>query len=182
MFVDHIAFLTADLIRQSNSLPDFCQKQEIESFPAEGTQEQYIQLPEHSTKLLLLQPIAEGPYARALDKRGPGLHHLGVSTQSIEALMPQLNQHSLFLHPISIQTIKQGTVWICRPGMPFLIEVFESDAPADHHAEPLEIALPANAQRPEFLSDLFLNLQLSLAATEQLELRINQQRLSLSLL
>lgn len=177
MFVDHIAFLTADLIRQSEALPDFCQKQEIESFPAEGTQEQYIQLTEQSPKLLLLQPIAEGPYARALAKRGPGLHHLGVSTASIEKRIPQLTQHGLFLHPISIQTLKQGTVWLCRPGMPFLIEVFESDA--DHHADPFELALPASSQLPESLSDLFSNLQLSLASTEQLELRINQQLISL---
>lgn len=187
MFVDHLAFLTADLNRQSEALPDFCQKQPIESFPAEGTQEQYIELSK-GPKLLLLQPIAAGPYTRALQKRGPGLHHLGVQTSSLNSLIPSLNQQGLRLLPVSIQTIKQGCIWLCRHDLPFLIEVFENESPTEFQVDPcdqVELALPSSLQAADLThasQPLFSNLQLTQSDTNCLKLIINQQIISLPLI
>lgn len=177
MFLDHIAVLTADLQRQSDALPAFCRKGAIESFPKEGTQEQYVALTKHSPKLLLLQPIAAGPYARALKKRGPGLHHLGVKTPSIQALVPQLCEQGLLLHPISIQTLAQGVVWLCRPGMTFLIEVSEGRATANF--DTLTLGLPQGSHIPDFGQVLFANAQIQAAPTDQLELHVGEKQVSL---
>jgi hypothetical protein len=117
LFIDHIAVLTADLRCLSDALPAFCRKGAIESFPEEGTQEQYVEIAERVPRLLLLQPIAEGPYARALKKRGQGLHHIGVKTPSIKALVPSIREQGLLMHPISIQTLEHGVAWLCRPGL-----------------------------------------------------------------
>lgn len=169
MFVDHIAFLSADLHRQSDALPAFCRKQPIASFPAEGTREQYVELAADAPQLLLLQPIAAGPYARALTKRGPGLHHLGATTASIQALVPTLSAQGLLLHPISIQTLAQGVVWLCRPGLPFLIELVErADGP---ERAACEIGLPKDCHVPDFAEDLFANVRLYTAATAALEVK-----------
>ena len=37
--------------------------------------------------LELLEPIGDGTVARFLDRRGPGLHHIGVETTDIEAAL-----------------------------------------------------------------------------------------------
>lgn len=185
MFVDHIAFLTQNLQQQSDALPAFCHKQAIERFPAEGTQEQYIVLEKASPKLLLLQPIAEGPYARALQKRGPGLHHLGAITPSLEARIPELVAWGLRLHPISIQSLHQGVAWLCHSDLPFLIELTERDTqaaePIAEHVERVELGLPAGTSLPAFVAELFANLHLFTAASAALELKLGQQRLQLPL-
>ncbi|MGV3527214.1 MAG: hypothetical protein ACO1RX_23565 [Candidatus Sericytochromatia bacterium] len=167
MLVDHIAFLSADLARQSDALPAFCRKQAMESFPAEGTREQYVELAADSPRLLLLEPIAAGPYARALTKRGPGLHHLGATTPSLQALVPTLSAQGLRLHPISIQTLAQGVVWLCRPGLPFLIELVERIGGPEGGS--CEIGLPKGVHVPDWATSLFANVHLYSAATNALE-------------
>lgn len=176
MFVDHIAVLTADLQRQSEALPGFCQKRAIESFPSEGTQEQYVELAKGSPKLLLLQAIADGPYARALEKRGPGLHHIGVKTPSIEAMIATLSEQGLLLHPITIRTLAQGVAWLCRPGLPFLIELTQGSAPAgdfDLIALELPVKVPVSAE------NLFANLRIRQASIHRLGLKVGNRLISL---
>lgn len=167
MFIDHIAVLTSDLRRQSDALPDFCRKQAIASFPEEGTQEQYVEITERSPRLLLLQPIADGPYSRALKKRGPGLHHLGVTTQSIKALVPRLSEQGLLMHPISIQTLEHGVAWLCRPGVPFLIELSEARVEADFDV--FDLGLPTGCRIPDFAAQMFSNARIYEASTDGLE-------------
>lgn len=178
MFIDHLAVVTADLTRQSEALPDFCRKQAIETFPAEGTQEQYVEFSEQTPRLLLLQPIAAGPYARALAKRGPGLHHIGARTPSIDALVPRLSELGLLMHPISIQTLKQGVAWLCKPGLPFLIELSEGKADSDF--EILELGFPTGSQLPVFAEQLFSNARLYSAATDCFELSAGDKQMKLS--
>lgn len=176
MFVDHIAILTADLRYLSERLPAFCNKEAMASFPAEGTMEQYVDIPEGAPRLLFLQPIAEGPYARALKKRGPGLHHIGAKTASLQALIPRLSEQGLFLHPISIQTLTQGVAWLCRPGLPFLIELSEGEAFAEHKTgDAFELDLPRNSQSPsqipDFAKQIFANLRIQANAEDALSLK-----------
>lgn len=174
MFVDHIAVLTTDLRSVSDPLPDFCRKEPIESFPSEGTQEQYVKLADHTPWLLLLQPIAEGPYARALSKRGPGLHHMGAKTPSIKAQISKMSEHGLLLHPISITTLEQGVVWLCRPGVPFLIELAEGEVAATAPFEAFELGLPSGLKVPDFAEHLFPNVRMYTALTDALELKTNE--------
>ncbi|MBT9545813.1 MAG: hypothetical protein IV090_10530 [Candidatus Sericytochromatia bacterium] len=146
------------------------------SFPAEGTMEQYVDIPEGAPRLLFLQPIAEGPYARALKKRGPGLHHIGAKTASLQALIPRLSEQGLFLHPISIQTLTQGVAWLCRPGLPFLIELSEGEAFAEHKTgDAFELDLPRNSQSPsqipDFAKQIFANLRIQANAEDALSLK-----------
>lgn len=179
VFVDHIAVLTSDLEGLSASLPAFCHKHPIESFPSEGTREQYIELAAGAPNLLLLQPIAPGPYARALSKRGPGLHHLGARTASLDAQIPNLSRLGLRLHPISIQTLKQGVAWLCRPGLPFLIELAESAPQAE--MTPIELGLPVASALLAQLPEIFSNLSFGPASSASLELRVAERLIRLPL-
>ncbi len=193
MFADHIAILTADLRHLSERLPTFCRKEPIESFPAEGTMEQYVEITEGAPRLLLLQPIAEGPYARALKKRGPGLHHIGAKTASLIALIPRLSEQGLLLHPISIQSLAQGVAWLCRPGLPFLIELSEGEAIAEHKThDTFELGLPQNSQSPssqspssqipDFAAQIFANLRIQVNAADELSLKAGNNLIRLPLL
>jgi hypothetical protein len=179
LFVDHIAVLTTDLGRLSDALPAFCRKEAIESFPAEGTQEQYVELAERVPRLLLLQPIGAGPYSRALKKRGPGLHHIGAKTQSVKALIPDIREHGLLMHPISIQTIEHGVAWLCRPGLPFLIELAEGKVGADSGA--FDIGFPAGHRLPDFAEHLFSNARIHEGSTGHLELKAGDRLVRLVL-
>ncbi|PKL76780.1 MAG: hypothetical protein CVV27_08540 [Candidatus Melainabacteria bacterium HGW-Melainabacteria-1] len=180
MIIDHIAVLTTDLRRQSDALPAFCHKQAIESFPEEGTMEQYVEITEQSPKLLLLQAIAAGPYARALAKRGPGLHHLGVKTLSLKALIPSISAQGLLMHPISIQTLEQGVAWLCRPGLPFLIELSEGKVEAA--VEPFELGLPTGYPIPDVAAQLFSNAHIYQASTDCLEWKAGTKLMQIPLL
>lgn len=77
--LSHIAFLV-------ESAHDSAKKLEqkgfpvgpAESFEGEGTLEIYVGDPSHTSLLLLMQAEGDGAYKRALQKRGPGLHHIAI--------------------------------------------------------------------------------------------------------
>ncbi len=101
---------------------------EIEEFPAEGTRELYIGEGNQMGKLLLMQANGPGPYQNALTKRGAGLHHIAIDVLNIDQYVESISGSGWLLHPKSFdfyRRIKQ--VWLCRPGIPFLIEVNESN-------------------------------------------------------
>ena len=159
MYVDHIAFVTDEIERVTNSLPGFCNLLPIEEHPTEGTREQYIEIAgDMAPMLLLIQPIADGPYRRALDKRGAGLHHIGGTTLSIKGLLPKIEQSRLLLHPISLKTLGKNQVWLCRPGVPFLVELVESASAASNTS--CVLSIPTRLSIPSFVSSLFNNLVL----------------------
>lgn len=177
MFVDHIAILTTDLRRQSEALPAFCKKQPIETFPAEGTQEQYVAISVRSPSLLLIQATAAGPYQRALNKRGPGLHHIGFKTSALAAQVSRLCAQGLLVHPISSQTSGQGVSWLYRPGMPFLIELVADPETSEH--EHCEVGIPTANALPEIVVDLSTRLEIYATATDCLTLKIGKHHLEL---
>ena len=160
MDVDHIAFVTDEIERVTDSLPGFCNLLPIEEHPIEGTREQYIEIAgDMAPMLLLIQPIADGPYRRALDKRGIGLHHIGGTTPSIKRLLPTIEESRLLLHPISLNTLDRNQIWLCRPGVPFLVELVESTRAAASNTWGV-LSIPTRLSIPSFVSSLFNNLVL----------------------
>ncbi|MDF1666215.1 MAG: hypothetical protein P1V97_30945 [Planctomycetota bacterium] len=96
----------------------------IEDFEAEGTRELYIGPENQIGRVLLMQATGPGPYKTALDKRGPGLHHVALDVLSIDDFVRSLSGSGWLLHPKSLDFYKaQKLVFLCRPGVPILIEV-----------------------------------------------------------
>jgi hypothetical protein len=76
-----------------------------------------------------MEPVAPGAYARALEKRGPGLHHLGIDVPDAEAYAMELARAGWLLHPRSLETFrKTKTLWLARPGIGLLVEVQQREA------------------------------------------------------
>lgn len=141
--LDHIALVVRELEPalarcQAAGLP----AGPIEDFPAEGTREVYLGDSTGSALLLLMQPTSdEGPYARALRKRGPGLHHVALRVPQLERFARELR--GWLLHPASLETLASSrTVWLARPGVGALVEVCEGRAdPGPPAIEALELPL-----------------------------------------
>ena len=95
--LNHVAFLVQSiehaLERNSFSSVDVG---EIEAFPSEGTRELYVGSPAMG-RILFMQAIAEGPYQRALEKRGEGLHHIALDVESIDAFVSQISGSGWYL-------------------------------------------------------------------------------------
>ena len=113
----HVALLvpsvrkTADYLRRFN----FHVGKE-EDWDGEGTREIYIEK-DKANSLLLMEPIKPGAYQRALEKRGPGLHHLAIDVLNIETYIESLVGSGWLLHPKSVKTIKEfQTAYLARPG------------------------------------------------------------------
>jgi len=123
--LDHIAILTTSLERCVGQLPAGFRHHGIEEQPAEGTREQYVSTQiEGGPALLFLEAVQPGPYQTALEKRGPGLHHLGCTTDSLDEAIERFSGLGLLLHPVSLTTYPKGGVWLCRPSVPYLIELY----------------------------------------------------------
>ena len=64
------------------------------------------------------------------------------------------------LHPISLQTFTQGVVWLCRPGVPYLVELMQDGHQGAIKHEDVTVILPAGTQLPESAKHLASNLTL----------------------
>ena len=138
---DHVAVLVEDLEQALGALGALAeQAQAIEEFPSEGTREVYVGT--GRSRLLLLQAIGPGPYLRALEARGPGVHHLAFHApeprQQLAALPGWL------LHPHSLESQPQ-TLWAARPGLP-LVELSTGTCSGEPLLTALELAVPAASQ------------------------------------
>jgi hypothetical protein len=122
----HVAILVPSVRKAADHLRQFdFQIGKEEEWDGEGTREIYIER-EKGNSLLLMEPIKPGAYQRALEKRGPGLHHLAVDVLNIEQFLESLAGSGWLLHPMSVKTMKQSqTAYLARPGFPALIEVQE---------------------------------------------------------
>lgn len=144
--LDHVALVVPHLETAVERLRDHCksaaeQVGPIEAFPSEGTREVYVG--SGGARLLLMEPTsAEGPYSDALAKRGPGLHHVALTTPDLDGFIESL--HGWLLHPRSLATIASSrTAWLARPGVPTLIEVHEA-APLDELDLVSAVEIPAD--------------------------------------
>ncbi len=124
----HVAILVPSVRKAANFLRKFdFQIGEEEEWEGEGTLEVYVNS-DKANSLLLMQPNKPGSYQRALEKRGPGLHHLAIDVLNLEDYIQSLSGSGWLLHPRSLKTIKQfQTAYLARPGFPGLIEVQERE-------------------------------------------------------
>ena len=126
---DHVALVVRELEPVVQRLADLgVVAGEVEEFPDEGTREVYLGEGSQPGKLLLLQPLgSEGPYARALAKRGPGLHHVAFHVAKAEEFL--LEHPGWLLHPHSLDSFdRYRTLWLARPGEGTLVEVHQGEA------------------------------------------------------
>jgi len=159
MLTNHIAILVRNLDSVSKSLPRACTLHVPEEQPTEGTRERYVTFGDEKVPaLLLIQAIEDGPYSRAMEKRGPGLHHIGCVCGDIEKEMSECSMRRLLLHPISLRTRKVGVVWLCRPEVPYLVELMENPEQSAIQFDQATIRLPVGTRMPRFASTLSSNL------------------------
>jgi len=127
----------------------------IETFPSEGTREVYLGPDDAPARLLLIQPLHDAsPYARALTKRGPGLHHIAFCVADLNTFLPNLQ--GWLLHPKSIETIAASrTAWLARPGVATLVEVMEH---RPHYASPPTIDAIEISSQPALESLLHIEV------------------------
>mgnify|MGYP001178221085 CR=1 FL=1 len=116
-----------------------------ETWDGEGTREIYIEK-DRCNSLLLMEAIKPGAYQRALEKRGPGLHHLAIDVLDIESFLDSLTDSGWLLHPKSLHTLKKVQVaYLARPGFPGLIEVQQKNELMTGVSFVERIELPAHA-------------------------------------
>jgi hypothetical protein len=142
MTIDHIAFLVSSL---EDSVEQMVQRGHLveppQSFPSEGTREAYVGPAGSGGRILLIEATGEGPYRETMERRGPGLHHVAITVTDLDDFLESPTVSCWFLHPRSFKTRREsGTVWLARPGVEALIEVFEGPAKAGSVVESVTMA------------------------------------------
>ncbi len=100
---------------------------EIESFDSEGTEEVYIGAIANNSKLLLQAPVKDGPYLKALNKRGVGLHHIALDVDDLLEFTSFMGKIGWLLHTSSLKNHDQKkAIYFARPGVNVLFEVKEN--------------------------------------------------------
>lgn len=150
MPIDHVALLVRSAAEAARPLSALgLDVGPAEDFPGEGTREIYVGGPEETARLLLMQPLdgKGSSYARALRKRGPGLHHIGMRVPDLEAFCDGLAGSGWMLLPQSLRTIRtQKTAWLGRPGVGCLLEV-SAGKPAAGTPLVAKVELPLTEER-----------------------------------
>lgn len=155
MQTDHIAVLVNSIEAVQGAIPESCTSHELKEQPTEGTLEQYITFGDDKVPaLLLMQAVEEGPYKRALEKRGTGLHHIGCVCGNIDDELASGAAKQMLLHPISLKTYRRGTIWLYRPGTPYLIELMENEEQNVIRHENALLMLPASINIPEYAREI----------------------------
>ena len=84
------------------------------------------------SRLLLMQANGPGPYQTALNKRGPGLHHIALDVLDIDEFVGSLVGSGWLLHPKSFELYKSHKqIYLSRPGVPTLMEIQEREELVD---------------------------------------------------
>ena len=118
--INHVALLVPSAVQAASVLSTkglFANPAEI--FESEGTREIYIGKSGQMGRILLLEPISEGPYRNSVLKRGYGLHHIAIDVDELDAYIAETASSGWQLHVKSPQ-IGQ---WLYKPGIPFLVEL-----------------------------------------------------------
>lgn len=130
---------------------------EPETFESEGTKEIYVgSYASESGLLLLLEPISEGPYARAMKKRGPGLHHIAIDVLNLTDAVREAQAIGWKLHSASAETMKYGTAWLYLEGVPTLIEVHQKKELSMKPQKVSKIEFPLSAGHEAFFAGIGL--------------------------
>jgi predicted nucleotidyltransferase len=130
---DHLAVLVKDLALARRSCLKFgFEIQPTECFAGEGTKEFYVGESGRAHRLLLVEAIAEGPYLRAMHKRGSGIHHLGLSTTDLNVAFDSLSRDGWQI----LTKTGEHTHWYFKKGLP-LLEVYLKKHEVCHPLQPV---------------------------------------------
>ena len=149
--IDHVALLVPRIEPVCEKLGDLAgEAGEIEEFPSEGTRELYVGGEGRTARLLLMEARGGGgPYARALAKRGPGLHHVALLVPDLDAFLA--GTRGWLVHPACLPRLASSrTVWLARPGISTLVEVHEAE-PGSGKPVVEQVEVPAHGQLAELL-------------------------------
>lgn len=128
--LNHLALLVPSVDRSAGFLQTKgFQPGEAQLFDGEGTKEIYIGDTRNERGLLLLmEPTKEGSYRRALNKRGPGVHHIAIDVPNLDDFLRDLAGTGWLALPHTVPDLADTkTIWLSRPGFPALIEAQERD-------------------------------------------------------
>jgi len=177
MTPSHVAILVPSVRKAAEFLrPLGFEIGEEESFSE--TKEIYVQGRARNS-LLLMEPKETGSYRRALDKRGPGLHHLAIDVLDLEKYLASLAGSGWLLHLNSLNSIKDyRTVYLARPGYPALIEVQEKKSLLQGPDFVEKISLPFDAASAALSKTIGLDHILS-PSSEEPTLRLQGQKVAL---
>lgn len=141
----HVALLVPSVRKAADFLKKFeFETGEAQEWEGEGTLEIYVEVKKRNS-LLLMEPVKPGAYQRAMQKRGPGLHHLAIDVLNLDAFILSIAGSGWLLHPQSIETMKHKTAYLARPGFPGLIEVQEREKLLEGPLFIEKIAVPIEA-------------------------------------
>lgn len=147
--LSHVAFLVPALkeaVQVPESMGLFINP--LDSF--EETLEIYVGEDSFDGRLLLMEAKESGSYRKALEKRGPGLHHIAVDVLDLESYVASLSGSGWLLHLNSLRYAKQmRLVYLARPGFPGLIEVQEKKelSPAPSFISKFEVPFMAKQMK-----------------------------------
>ena len=150
--IDHVALLVPRIEPVLEKLGDWAAEAgEIEEFPSEGTRELYVGGEGRNARLLLMEARGEkGPYARALAKRGPGLHHVALLVPDLDAFLAGIR--GWLVHPACLPGLASSrTLWLARPGISTLVEVHEAEPGSGMQPLVEQVEVPAHGEIAEFL-------------------------------
>lgn len=157
---NHVAIIVPSVKKAADYLSQFgFQIGEMEQFDGEGTREIYVEYRKRNS-LLLMEPLDHGPYKRAMEKRGPGLHHIAIDVLNLNNFVESLSGSGWLLHPMSIKTMTQSkTAYLARPGFPGLIEVQERKelSTQPFFVSEIEITLKLNSSMNKLLKAVGLD-------------------------
>ena len=123
--LEHVAVLVSDLDECRKTIRDwgfFLQAEQY--FEGEGTRECYVGENGRPSRVLLLQAGKDGPYQRTFQKRGAGLHHIGITVFSLAEFLQKLHGTGWQIHPASpANRDKEGPVFLFGKNVPLILEV-----------------------------------------------------------
>jgi hypothetical protein len=131
--LDHVSILV-------NSVDKSAQKLAVygfivgnkETFDDVGTEEVYIGSFEMTALLLLQGVIGDGPYKRAMEKRGCGLHHIAICTDDFEEHNELLSNLGWYIHPYSMKKYHpENPMFYVKPGVRGIIELITKKETVD---------------------------------------------------
>jgi hypothetical protein len=125
-----------------------------------------------------MEPFKPGAYKRAMDKRGPGVHHLAIDVINLESYIESLAGSGWLLHPKSLKTIRESqTAYLARPGFPSLIEVREHVPTEERSLFISNISLSMDASLSGLLK--FVGLDSIVSAASEAELLAHGRKIKI---
>lgn len=127
IYIDHVAIVIDSVdsaIHKLNYYDWFVD--DVNYFQSEGTKEVYVGNRNQSSRLLLIEPVSDGPYMKALRNRGAGIHHIAVNVPDFNDYLLKLTNSGWYLHLHSWFSKNHNTLWLARAQTQMLIELHEN--------------------------------------------------------